>query len=692
MAKTTALSFIGTASENYIQQITALEGTFDIAPKHKIVFYDGAGAVSGIEWNGTQDLEVVIPTIADLIKDPVKFAGTVDAADGTITWKETGHTAQTGDLVYMTVDCTFNTIACEAGDMAIYDGKNWHVVTGENQVTINATAATVSGNDNLFSITGSAKTLLTVEGKTLSVKIDYADVRSKLGLVFNDEVNRSVDNAKVTVDTVKLSVSKVDGTPSDITTSVSFDLPTALADGTVTINQSVLTSGDFTFERGVFPAVVKNSASISAEVSGNLTIGKSSLEDSENGDYVTTVDAIKAVSFAPATAASHQFAYVANVSTSGSKSFVSGLHTFVDGTDDPAKADFTVYGAVTAAAASNTFATGWDVEAATGEVVSSITVGNVTIGASSANNVLVTGLSGEGSTVVTDVTFGSISFGAGTDFVTGLGNTEAATGDVVTTVSFGTTSLVEDSTVTAKSAAIVSATVSNHVLSFTTADFMKPVRVDVTGQSVSKKEFTKGSATLTGFSFTSDALTFGGISQADTTISYKSLLKGEVTLTQDSTLYYLDKAAQDQYVVEMSYADWSFTAATVSKNTPVLNNPGLTAYIPANTVAVSLTDGTLPSLTIADPTSKLTASVGTALSTEKVAFLAVSSDKKNIAIPSFSLVSVSAEADGISVAVGGNYAVTDGTVTILSNTFVKGVMVDDSAVSTYVAPTQEQGN
>ena len=679
MAKTTALSFIGTASENYIQQITALEGTFDIAPAHKIVFYNGAGAVEGVEWTGTQDLEVVIPTIADLIKDPVKFAGTVDAADGTITWTSSGHTAQKGDLVYITVPCTFNSIACEAGDMAIYDGTNWHVVTGENQVTINADVATVSGNDNLFSITGTAKTLLSVEGKTLSVAIDYADVRSKIAVSLNDDLTRNVENAKVAVSTVKLSVSEVAGEAEDITTSVSFDLPTALADGTVTINQSVLTSGNFTFNSGAFPTVVKNSASISAEVSGNLTIGKSSQEDGENGDYVTTVDAIKAVSFSPATAASHQFAYIANVSTSGSKSFVSGIHawTNADGENTP---DFTIPGIVTAAAENNTFVSGLSAASDAGDLISSITVGGVTIGASSENNVLVTGLSSNGSTVITGVTFGSISFGAGTDFVTGLGNTEAATGDVVTSVNFGTTSLVEDSTVTAKSAAIVSATVSNHVLSFTTADFMKPVAVQVAGQSVSKKEFTKGSATLTGFSFTSDALKFGGISQANTTISYKSLLTGEVTLTQESTKYYLDVDTQDQYVAEMSYKDWSFTAATVSKNTPVLNNTGLTAYIPANTVAVSLTDGTLPSLTIAEPTGTLTASVGTTLSTSEVAFLAVSAGKKDIAIPSFSLVAVSAEADGISVAVGGNYNVTDGTVTILSNTFVKDVLVDGTSV------------
>lgn len=685
MAKTTALSFIGNTSENYIQQITALEGTFDIAPYHKIVFYDGAAAVSGVEWNGTQDLEVVIPTIADLVQNPVKFAGTVDASDGTITWTSGhGNTAQTGDLIYMTADCTFNTIACEAGDMAIFDGTNWHVVTGENQVTINATDATVTGNDNLFSITGTAKTLLSVEGKTLSVAIDYADVRSKIAVSLNDELSRNLTNGSVTINSTKLAVSEVAGTPSDITTSVAFSLPYALADGTVTVGQSVLTSGDFTFTPGSFPTVVKNEA-VEATVSHNLSIGKSSAEDSTIGDYVTSIDAIKAVSFTAASDGGHDFAYVANVSASGTKSFVSGLHTFVEGTDDSTKADFTVYGAVTAASASNTFATGWDVEASTGEVVSSITVGGVTIGASSADNTLVTGLSGNGSTVITGVTFGSISFGAGENFVTGLGDTEAATGDVVTSVNFGTISLVEDATVTAKAAAIVSATVSNHVLSFTTADFMKPVAVQVTGQSVSKKEFTKGSATLTGFSFTSDALTFGGISQADTTISYKSLLTGAVTLSQDSTLYYLDKASQDQYVAEMSYVDWSYTAATVSKNTPVLENTSnMKATIPANTFAVSLsTDGVLPSLSIAAPTGELTASVGTALSTSDFSFLGVDPDKKNITIPSYTLVSGSES--GIDVALAGDYAVT-GTITIPSNQYVKDVLVDGTSVIPTVVP------
>lgn len=688
MAKTTTLSFKGTASSNYIQQIAAAEVTYDIVPFHKIVFYDGAGAVEGIEWNGTQDLEVVIPTIADLIKDPVKFAGTVGAADGTITWTETGHTAQTGDLVYMTVDCTFNTIACEAGDMAIYDGKNWHVVTGENQVTINATDATVTGNDNLFSITGTAKTLLTVEGKTLSVKIDYDDVRSKISVSLNDELTRNLANGSVTLNSTKLAVSEVAGTPSDITTSVAFSLPYALADGKVTIGQSVLTGGDFTFKSGSFPTVVKNEA-VEATVSHNLSIGKSSVEDSTSGDYVTSVDAIKAVSFTAASSENgkHDFAYVANVSTSGSKSFVSGIHVYDSTVDDSTKADFKVYGAVTAASANNTFVTGLgNTEASTGDVISSISVGAVTIGNGSD---VVTGLSGNGSTVITGVTFGSISFTGSSDFVTGLGSTEASTGDVVTSVDFGTTSLVEDATVTAKAAAIVSATVTNHVLSFTTADFMKPVRVDVTGQSVSKKEFVKGSVSLTGFSFTSDALTFGGISQADTTISYKNLLTGEVTLSQDSTLYYLDKASQDQYVAEMSYVDWSYTAATVSKNTPVLQNTGnMKATIPANTFAVSLsTDGVLPSLTVGTPTGELTASVGTALSTSEFSFLGVASDKKNITIPSYTLVSGAER--GIDVALASTYTVT-GNYTIPSNQYVKDVLVD--GISVIPTPTPEPGN
>ena len=160
----------GDKSKNYIQQINAGGTIHDIAVQKGITFYNGNGG-SAIPWDGTQALEVTIPTLSDLVQDPIRFAGTV-GSDGIAKKDGAAITPAKGDLVFITANCTFNEVACEAGDMAVYDGSAWSIVSGENQVTIkNATPTNVTANKTEVELSLAAKTVLDVEGKELVLKL-----------------------------------------------------------------------------------------------------------------------------------------------------------------------------------------------------------------------------------------------------------------------------------------------------------------------------------------------------------------------------------------------------------------------------------------------------------------------------------------------------------------------------------------
>lgn len=168
----------GAAVTNWISQINAGGTTYDIATHHSIKFVEGGEETT---WNGLTDLTVVIPTIQDIVQTPIEFAGTV-GADGVVAWNAT-HTdgPKTGYLVFVTADCTFGDLACEAGDMAIYDGAKWNIVSGENQVKIVAgTAEGVTENNRTTIAVGAAKDVLVVEGKALALTLDYADINAHL--------------------------------------------------------------------------------------------------------------------------------------------------------------------------------------------------------------------------------------------------------------------------------------------------------------------------------------------------------------------------------------------------------------------------------------------------------------------------------------------------------------------------------
>ena len=642
------IGFTGVSSVNYIKQIFDGKVTHDIAVKKGIKFYNGGKDNSvAVTWDGTQELEVVIPTLADIVANPVVLKGIINKSNVPTSGSD-------GDLYYIGETGEYFDVACEAGDMAIYYDKKWNVIQGENQIQLAGTTDD-SGNHSVV-LSETAAKVIEVEGKDLSLSVNYADILGKITADGNGEKTIALKNGKTVISGKYLTLSSTPAESKDITTSVSIELPTALASGAVTISDKVLVKDNFTFTSGSFPTIKKNDAAITVNASHNMTIAASG-----DGSFVTGVTAIKGVSLSDVSdKVNSDIAYVAGLSTVAGKSFVSGIHAH--GAADADKTpDFTVAGVVTADASVNTFVTG--VEDSTSGLVSSITVGAVT-------GDFVTGLTKNGTSVLTDVTFGDAALDTGGNrswFVTGLADNAAA----VTAVDFGEVVVTPQT-----SSAIVSASVNKHVLSFNTGTFMTSATASLSGTGVTTKAFTKGGVKLTGFSSASDTLTTGSVKQAETSISYKSLKTGAVTLSQGTTGFHFDKAESDAYTPVMGYKKVNVTAADVSKAGAVLENTAITANIPADQVVVGLNAGTLPSLTIAAPTGILSGTVGTELTKVSKDWLAVDSDKKMIAgATTWSLVDTDAAGAGVvEVANAGTYDVTGNTV-IEANSFIAAVKV-----------------
>lgn len=651
------IGFTEASSVNYIKQIFDGSVTHNIAVEKGITFYNGGkDDATAFTWDGTRPLEVVIPTLADIVANPVVLKGILNSSS------EVPSKPSNGDLYYIGTTGKYFTpeVACEAGDMAIYYNEKWYVVSGENQIELAGTTD-ASGNHSVV-LSETAAKVIDVEGKALNLSVNYADILGKITADGNGEKTIALKDGKTTISGKYLTLSSTTADSKDITTPVSIDLPTALKSGDVTIPNKVLVSDNFTFTSGSFPTIKMNAAPITVNTSHKMTIAASG-----SGDFVTGVDAIKSAKLVNGDSSSNDIAYVAALSAVAGKSFVSGIHAH-GAADGNTPADFTVPGVVTAPAASNTFATGFGAASTSGDVVSAVNVGRVT-------GTFVTGLSGNGTSVVTSVKVGDASLdttGTRDWFVTGLADNASA----VTGVKFGSVVVTPQT-----SKAFVSASVNNHVLSFGTGSFMTSATAALSGTGVTTKAFTKGGVKLTGFSSTSDTLKTGSVSQANTTISYKSLTTGAVTLSQGTTGFHFDKAESAAYSPIMGYKKVEVSAATTTKSGAVLQNTAITATIPADQVVVGLNAGTLPSLTIADPTGTLAGTVGTELSTEHMDWLAVDPNKKMIAgATTWSLVESSNAAEGsIGFAKAGEYDVKGNTV-IEANSFIAAVKVSGTLV------------
>lgn len=660
-----------TAVKNWISQINAGGTTYDIATHHGITFKDGSTG-SALTWNGLTDLTVVIPSIADIITNPIRFVGVVNAdgkiMDGTTEITSITGADQKGSLVWIGENCTFGGYTCEAGDMAVWDGTKWYVVSGENQVTIMNTGS--DGNANIV-LTDTAKNVLNVEGKTLSLSVDYSKVADVLEVTKNAATTLEVLNGKVKVPAKYISLKQDKATSTEIGEVKSVVIPTALASGTVTVNEKVLAKDDFTFATGKFPTQTKNEKAIS--ISG--TAAAATLTKGEGTDFSHIDAAIKEVKLNGITSA---LTALTSDKKEGetTKQFVTGIaETATDET-----ADITLLTSVTAAADKNTFATGFSAEKTSGAVVSSVTGSKVEVNEKGTD--FLSGLTAGGASVVIGVSQGTVSQDTDKEwFYSGLG-TEGASGDVVSSITTGSASFVKNTGTDFTTSVMNSASVTNHVLSFGTTNVQSPVALSYTAPTANYKSFTKSGVSLGDLSVTTDTFKTAGVTYTGPTVKYKDLVTGSVTLTPATTDYTFAKTAETIYSATTGTISLTTTNSTITHGSYTAGATKVTASIPASTVVVGESDGTLPSLTIADTaTGALTASVGTALNKPTATSFNVLTSN-TISLPgAYSLAEVTSTSTGaieVGTAKAEGFSVEGGQVSINADSYVTAVTVKDS--------------
>ena len=472
-----------TTVANWISQINAGGTIYDIATHHSIKFMDGKNDTTGVTWNGLSDLEIVIPNITDIVQTPIEFAGTVDK-DGNITWTD-GHTkAEKGSLVFVTADCTFEGEACEAGDMAIYDGAKWNVVSGENQVEL---VGTTDENNRLTIAVGASKDVLTVEGKTLALTLDYAELDGHVNVTKSNAKPVAVAFGDVTVNSVNLKLNQADAQKVDLVNNVDIDNATALANGEVTLTNadSLVSSVDFgTWNAGTLPSVSKNTEKKLSVTGGSLSAGAGS-------DFVTSVSL--------------------------------GDVTFETAGEGDANKIVMVTG-ITAASGSNEFINGIHLTDVSKNESANLTIAGVVSPTKGMNTTFVEGLKDKSTKVLTSFTAGSFNLVAGDLLVTGFAE---GSDEVISSVS---------ATVNNDTPVYNGMTVSDHVLSFNTINVASGVTVST---STKKLQLTK-----TGFSYVpssvtdSEFVTSGFTQAAD--IKYTFDKAAETTYTTTSAMWKLN--------------------------------------------------------------------------------------------------------------------------------------------------------
>ena len=418
---------------NWISQIKAGDTTYDIATHHSIEFVEGGVSTT---WNGLTDLKVVIPTIEDIVQTPIEFAGTVKENEK-VEWiapHGKDDKPEVGNLVFITVDCTFGGKACEAGDMAIYDGKQWNVVSGENQVELKGT----TDNDNRITVAvGAAADVLSVEGKTLALTLDYAELNTHIKPGYGDVETVVIEGLSVASKTIGLSQG------NDVTKTLGSDVTikqaSALASGVVTLENATNLVNSITkptFTQGTLPSFSHN-----IEKTFNVAGGKLTKKDGD--DFVSSV-AINAVTFTDSKGG--------NISTIGA---LTGI-TVASGQEF-----FNGFSTATSATAE-------------------LTIKGFAVPSDGMSTKFVKGLEDSKSPVV-GINAGEFKLGTNDTKVAYGFSAEAASGDVVSSVSVSVNNDTE---------VLNSATVKDHVLSFGTANVASGVSTTCSYKTLATTDYT----------------------------------------------------------------------------------------------------------------------------------------------------------------------------------------------------------
>ena len=605
-------------SKNWIKQIAAGGQTYDIAVTHGLTFKTGTSTQS---WDGISDVEVVIPTLSDLVASPIVFAGTVDK-DGKINWASGYSSAQKGYLVYIQENCTFEEEVCEAGDMAVHDGTAWRVISGENQVSIKAGSAPVEGA-TAVELSATAKSVLYVEGKELALKLPEELLKGV------DVTKNKVDN-KISFD--EGAFAAVDGkwitlnhTPAAEATAIGSNktiaLPSALESGEVkfTGDTSLVKPTDIANAWTAGTDGKHQSAEVSVAVSGDVTLTKGAGEDFVTG-WTPSTDAFVQTAVKSATL---------KVVASGDKSadetiavnpFVASNPTFSN--------DATLFGtAIVTAAADADFT-----------IPGAVSVSDESSKPSS--NGVVVG--------VTLPTLGDAASFTDANYVAA----DAATGVIAS---------IANPTVTVNNGDVVaSATVSDHVLSFTTATVTATA---TQGTATYKKAQYKKTVVSN-----TPGISYGSI-QTAAGQGYKLDKQAVKDTFTPGAINYIGVQTTDVSAADKANAYVGLTA-TKGAYTAALSAAGTIA---SGVVITSVTDAKVPVLGTVSATGSITGSVATALTTSNVKVGEFANDSASINIGTWALGESKTEVSGgIAVGKTGNAQVT-GAITIVSGTYVTEV-------------------
>jgi len=532
-------------------------------------------------------------------------------------------------LVYITADCTFEGQACEAGDMAVYDGSAWRVISGENQVEIKGgtTPTSVAADKEEVTITATAKTVLDVEGKELVLKLPVDLVKSNLGVAKGDSDNTinlnqgAVASVEAKYITLTYSAAAQDTT---IGANKSIALPTAVEDGTVVLSgdTSLVKPGDIA---NAWTAG-SNGAHESAAVEVTLSGAEVDLTAGAGNDFVTgwtpSTDSFVKTAISSAALKVVAAADKAQDETIATQAFLAANPTFTN--------DSTEF--VTAIIST---ATGADF----------IVPGAVSVSAETSK--------AQANGVITDVIFPVLGDASSATDVT-YAAADSASGVIAT---------IADPEVTINGGNVVaSASVSGNVLIITPGT----VTASATQGAVTykKAQYVKTIVSTAG------SVEYGSIQTAAGQGYKVSKQAVNATLT-DAGLYYMGVetvAASDKA------SAYTGLTATTGAYTAALASTAK-GSIAAGTVITSVTDAVVPVLSTVSATGSITAALSnTALSTTNVTVAELSTTSINLG--SYALAASDTDSTGaVEVGKAGNAQVT-GAITIASGTYVTDVYAD----------------
>lgn len=562
---------------NWISQINAGGTVYDIATHHGITFKDGSTDNTGVMWNGLTDIEIVIPSITDIVQTPIEFVGTVNAEGKVMDGTNEVVSFEKGNLVFITANCTFNDKVCEPGDMAIYDGSEWKIVTGENQVEIVGN----KGEEKTTFAIGEAKEVLTVEGKTLELSLDYKYINDNHLSKKNGAVT-DIAFDTMTVGSVGVKLNKGTDVATTIGEEKTITYGTALANGTVNLQNATglinsITWG--TFNAGTQTTSEKNSAQDLTVSGGDLDL----TSKQSSGDFVDSVKLADVVKFVDAnTDEAGSIKMISTLTSAAGAQFFNGIHvTAKDAEGKDESVDFTIAGCIAPTEGENAK--------------------------------YVKGLKDSKKPIVGVQTPGSFSIAGGiTDIVTGW-DKESTTGDVVSSV---TVSAVKNASV------LKTAKVENHVLSFDEENVASDVTTTCSYKSLSKAAYTYTPTTLLEGEFD-----MAGFTKAS------------------DVKYTFDRGNETIYTPETKNWKLSTPELTVTYGAYSFDDSGMKAAVPAQTFVTSVTAGQLPSLTDSKfTTADITGTVDTALTTDTLDFNALKSNSINMP-GAYSLSIVDTDAD-----------------------------------------------